>query len=83
MDLIKKKYKSIIIISLLLLGLFVTVYLVKNPQIFKSRANADRFQVIDGDGNQVSYENGKFVTTSDHITVGIQKDAVENGFFNP
>lgn len=72
MDIIKKNTKSIIILVLVILGLVITVYLVKNPQIFKSRADVDALSVTADDGSPVTVEPGKFTTTSGHIKIGIQ-----------
>ncbi len=82
MNLIKGNFRSIIIVVLIVLGLLVTVYSVKNPQIFKSRADSSRFQVKGSDGSEVLFENDKYTTSSDHITIGIQDQAVDNGLFN-
>ena len=72
MNLIRTNLRTIIILALLVLGLIVTLYLVKNPQVFKSRADATKFQITGRDGTEANYENGKFTTTSDHITIGIK-----------
>ena len=82
MKLIKANLRSIIILVLVVLGLIVTIYLVKNPQIFKSRADSSRFQITDKDGNNVPYDGSKFTTISDHITVGIQEEAVNKWFYS-
>lgn len=89
MNLIKFNLRSIIILVLVGLGLIVTIYLVRNPQIFKSRADASRLKVSDKDGNPVSWvcENNdtskcKFTTTSDQITIGVQDQAVQSHLFD-
>lgn len=82
MNLIKANLKSIIILGLVVLGLLVTIYLVKNPTIFKSRADSNKFQITGSNGNEAQFVDNQFTTTADHVTVGIREGAVENGLFN-
>ena len=72
MNIIRANLKSIIILLLVILGVAVTVYLVKNPQILKSRADVEGLNVTDKNGNSVTKVEGKFTTTSDHIKIGVQ-----------
>lgn len=89
MNLITTNLKSIIILAVVVLGLLVTVYLVKNPQIFKSRADASKFQITGSDGKSADYvcedndrSKCKFTTAAERITVGIQEDAIKAGKFD-
>lgn len=73
MNLTGANFKTIIISALVILGLVVTVYLVKNPKIFKSKAGAEALNITTSDGQTVpQVVPGKFTTTSDHIKIGVQ-----------
>lgn len=72
MDVLRTNWKKVLPLIIILIGLMVIVVLVRKPQVFKSRADATKFQVTGRDGSEASYENGKFTTTSDHITIGIK-----------
>lgn len=73
MKYIRTNLKSIIIVVLLLAGLAVTLYLVKNPQIFKSRAGADAIKITTPDGLKLEKrEDGKYYTNSDQIQIEVQ-----------
>lgn len=52
MEYIKKNYKSLLLIFILILGLVVGLVLIKNPKIFKSRANLESVGKITGDNMQ-------------------------------
>lgn len=49
MEYIRKNLKSILIVAILAVGLVVGMYLVKNPQIFKSKADIQTVDQISGD----------------------------------
>lgn len=71
MDIIKTNLKSIIISVLIITGLVVTVYLIKNPKIFKSHADEASLNIKTADDKPVEQVNGVFTTTSDHIKIGV------------
>lgn len=70
---ISKKY--LITIIILLLGLLALLYLVRNPQIFKSRATSDvssALEVTSPEG-EVEYQgNNTYKTNSPRIKIRIQ-----------
>lgn len=49
MEYIRKNYKSLLIMIILGLGLVAGIILVKNPKIFKSKANLESVDKISGD----------------------------------
>lgn len=60
MKYLRKNIKPLLIVFILLLGLVVGVYLVKNPKIFRSRANsqpANSLQVTDYNGENIERLN--------------------------
>ena len=60
------------IVVLILIGLVVTLYLIKNPKIFRSKAGAEALNITTSDGQKVEQVEGKFTTNSNHIKIGIQ-----------
>ncbi len=70
----KINLKAVLIIGLLSVGLAVTVLLVQNQQIFRSRANADALIITGNNGDNVNVEGShKFNTEADSITISIKK----------
>lgn len=60
MELIKSNLRLIILITLLILGLVVGIYLVQKPHIFKSKATistSDAFTITDEKNNPVYCQN--------------------------
>lgn len=60
MEYIRKNLRQLLIVFILFLGLAVGVYLVKNPKIFRSKANskpADSLKVSDSDGKNIEKLN--------------------------
>lgn len=60
MEYIRKNLKSLLIVFFLILGLAVGMYLVKNPKIFRSKANdkpADSLKVSDSNGENIEKLN--------------------------
>ncbi|MBI2337841.1 hypothetical protein HYU95_01535 [Candidatus Daviesbacteria bacterium] len=75
MEYFKEKYKTIILVILLLGGLLAGVYLVQNQQIFKSKASSEINNVINvtSEGGRVEYQGNKtFKTNSKRINIGIK-----------
>jgi len=71
MDYIKANLKSVIIISLLLVGIIVGVYLVQVQHIFKSRASEEIYNTIEvsqttesGEKQRVQCEGNNCTTQS-------------------
>lgn len=86
MNYIKQYKKQVFLMIILLLGIGVGVYLVKLPQIFKSRANQEvynTFQVTqtttDGEtelANCQDTENG-YTCNTDSLEINLRVDADE------
>ncbi len=76
MEILRSNLKSIIIVSLLVLGLVTVVLLVQKQQIFKSKAAADinvALHVTDDQGNPLEYQGGNtYKTNSTNIKIGIK-----------
>lgn len=64
--------KSVLIIIILLAGLIITLVLIKNPKIFKSKAGAEALNITTQDGQPVPQIEGRFKTSSERIRIGIQ-----------
>lgn len=69
MDYIKQYKRQVFLITLLLLGIGVSVYLVRLPQIFKSRANQEVYNTF-----QVTQ------TTTNGETELVNCEDTENGY---
>src|SRR5258708_23782411 len=73
MEYLKTNLKGIALLSLLILGITVGLYLVSHPKIFKSKADAAGLIITSSDGSTVNYQgNNSFQTTSDNVQIGIQ-----------
>lgn len=75
MDVIKDR-KPIIILLLLLIGIAVSVYLVQNRQVLKSRAGSEvgnGLRVSNEDGSEVKYDgNNTWRTNTTHNEINIE-----------
>lgn len=73
MEEIKKQYKKIIIVAVVITGLAVLVYLVGRQQVLKSKAGEDinsTLSVTDENGSELEYlGNGVFRSTSGRVTI--------------
>lgn len=79
MENIKKQYKAIIIILVLIAGLLALVYLVQKQQLFKSKAEDEINTVINITGGGVKYEGNKtFRTNSKQINIEMDPQKLEN-----
>ncbi len=73
--------KQIIILILIILGLILGLYLVKQPQIFKSRATTniyDAFDITDDQGNKIYCSDNICTTHSLNINLKITDPALLN-----
>lgn len=85
-DYLKKNIIAVLIVSILLIGLLIGVYLVKNKQIFKSRANSNIFDSItvselDPDGNTIQEnicQGNDCQTNSKKIRLNINLKKIED-----
>lgn len=73
MEEIRKKYKAILIIVAVVIGLITLVYLIQRQQIIKSRAEQEinaTLSVTDENGSELEYiGNDTFKTTSRRIII--------------
>lgn len=86
MDYLKQYKKQLIITILLLLGISIGVYLVRLPQIFKSRATQELYNTFqltqttdDGETKPVTCENTEngYTCSSDSLDVFLRVDVLE------
>lgn len=86
MNYIKQYRKQLLITTLLLLGIIVSVYLVRLPQIFKSKAAQELYNTFqltettsDGEIQQVSCENTQdgYTCTTDSEDINLRVDVDE------
>ena len=68
MDYIKAKLKSILILSVLLIGIIVSVYLVQFQHIFKSRATEQMYNAIEVNQTSESGEKQKISCQENNCT---------------
>lgn len=72
---IKSNWKAILGVSVLIVGLGITVYLVQNKQIFKSRAATEinsALNVTDENGTALIYKgNNTYQATSKKVRIEI------------
>lgn len=90
MEFIKKNLKPILIIALIFAGLIVSLILIKNPTIFKSKAAADidypgALNITDSYNQPLKYKGeGVYITKKDKVKLGIKdfQKLVENKQLN-
>lgn len=72
MDFIKQNLKTIVLVTLLLIGLVVAIVLVQTKQVFKSRASTQGYSITSsGESGVQKEEDGTFSTNSDSIRIEI------------
>lgn len=71
---VRKNWKPVTVVVVLLIGLIATLYLVQHPIIWKSQAETDIGQVIKiGPDDQVKYEGNKtWTTNSESVEINIE-----------
>ena len=76
----RKQLISLLVLLVLTIGLVVAIILVRNQQIFKSRANIDlssTFTVTDEIGNEVNCSGTTCSTYSNTVQIKFNQDQLE------
>lgn len=71
MDFIKQNLKTIILVTVLIIGLVVAIVLVQTKQVFKSRASTEGLKVSSDQGEVQREDDGTFSTDSNSIRIEI------------
>lgn len=72
MEFIKQNLKTIVLVTVLIIGLALAVILVQTKQIFKSKASTGGYSITSPEESGVlKEEDGSFSTSSDSIRIEI------------